>query len=184
MAISADTSEQPTDDRVTLVQQLFLKHSNSIRGYLLAFTPNLSDVDDLLQMAFMAVQAKADAFEPGTNFVAWARAVARIELLRRLREQSLGPTTLPADVIETLTADAPELDTGNERLVALAECIKGLSPRSREAVTQRYSHARKPTEIAKTLSLATESVYVMLSRARATLRKCVEHKLRVTEAGG
>jgi len=179
-----DRSNSPPADHRALVQQLFLRHSNSIRGFLLAFTPNLADIDDLLQTVFVTVTEKAESFEPGTNFPAWARAVARIELLRRLRERSTRPQTLDPDVVESLVAEVPELDTGNERLVALAGCIEQLSPRVRRAVEMRYREAHKPGEIARLMSLAKESVYVMLSRARAALRKCVERRTGSQEVGG
>ncbi len=178
-----ETSNASSKDRTALVQQLFLRHSNSIRGFLLAFTPNLADVDDLLQEVFVTVTEKAESFEPGTNFPAWARAVARIELLRRLRERSGAPHSFDPEVVEALAADVPELHTDSRRLAVLAECLGQLSPRVRRAVEMRYLDARKSGEIARLLSLAKESVYVMLSRARASLRQCMEGKLSMQETG-
>ena len=166
---------------VARVQELFIKHSGQIKGYLLAVSSDLSEVDDLLHRTFLAITAKAEDFRPGTNFLAWARAVAKIEVLRANREAQHRARALSPAVIDSLTTDAVDIDASPSRLVKLVECMKELSRRAREIVNLRYREAKKPGEIARQLNLAPETIYVALSRARSVLRECVERKMHEEE---
>ena len=49
--------------------------------YIIALLPNPTDVDDVLQATNMVLWSKADEFEPGSDFGAWARRVAHFEVL-------------------------------------------------------------------------------------------------------
>ena len=57
--------------RTEEVQLLFVRHENSIRAFIRALQPSLSDADDVLQETFLTVSRKASSFEIGTNFTAW-----------------------------------------------------------------------------------------------------------------
>ncbi|MCP4193713.1 MAG: RNA polymerase subunit sigma-24, partial [Planctomycetaceae bacterium] len=48
------------------VQLLFVRHENSIRAFVRALQPTLSDADDVMQETFLTVSRKASSFEPGT----------------------------------------------------------------------------------------------------------------------
>ena len=69
---------------------------------------------------------------------------------------------------------AAELD---ERTRFLRECLKRLSGKTRRLLDFRYFHEMGPTQIAGRLGLSAGSVKVMLSRARASLRECIERRL-------
>jgi len=176
-----NNDEGRSSDRLALVHQLFLRHSNTIRGYLYAATPDLGELDDLLQETFLIVTRKAVDFEPGTDFLAWTRAIIRFQVLQVRRAVVTQPQTLDADVIDLLLADAAPIDTGSERVTALLHCLDKLSPRVRQAVDLRYGDGRKSADIADLLSIAKETVYVMLSRARESLRRCIDQRLRSQE---
>jgi RNA polymerase sigma-70 factor (ECF subfamily) len=167
--------------RLATVQKLFVRHSAAIRGYLFAMAPDPDVVDDLLHEVFLCVTLKSQDFEPGTNFTAWARAIARIEVVRAARSRRRFPGGLSAEAIELLAEAAPEMNLSEDRLALLDECRRQLSPRARQVVDLRYGESLKPAAIAKRLRLAVESVYVTLSRARALLRECLERKLSPSE---
>ena len=95
------------------------------------------------------------------------------------RDSSKSPTLLSPDVMEQLSTSAPDFDHSDERLSLMRECIDSLAPRAKEAIQLRYAKAFEPTEIADHMKLAVKSVSVMLSRARASLRKCIERKLKL-----
>lgn len=162
---------------VALVQRLFVQHSSAIRGFLLAMTPDVHLVEDLLHNVFLTATDKAEEFEEGTNFLAWTRAIAKILLLRAIRDSSRAPNALSSNVIELLIEDAPDFDLGDQRIVALVDCIDELAPKSRLAIGLRYHDLLKPAQIAARMSLKPESVSVMLSRARKTLRECIQRRL-------
>ncbi|MCE9545853.1 MAG: sigma-70 family RNA polymerase sigma factor [Planctomycetia bacterium] len=171
--------DSPSDanQHTMLVQKLFLQHSGGLRDYLLSLLPDANTVDDLLHGVFLTAMQRADQFQSGTNFLAWLRAIGKFKLLELARDNRRSPRTFSPDVIDTLTAAAPDFDEQGERLTAMAECTDELAPRSRQAIQLRYVDALRPAEIAERMKLAVESVHVMLTRARVALRECIEKKL-------
>lgn len=176
----------PADDRqpashsdpVAVVQSLFLKHSNAIRGFLFALSADGHLVDDVLHSTFLAVTAKAGEYDPQRPFVPWARGFAKKELLKAGRQSSRGPLLLSPEAMDHLDQSAPEFAIDTEQIGALLACVEELAPRAKQAITFRYREALKPPEIARRMSLAVASVNVMLSRARASLKQCIDLKLR------
>ncbi len=165
-------AEAATED----VQRLFLKHSGAIKGFILALLRNTSLAEDVLQETFLVVTAKADAYRPDSNFVAWACTIARFKVLETIRKNARDPHTLSPEVIEALAVDTPA-EQGREVLLRhLESCLTELPSSARNVLRLRYFHAFTPEQIGNQLSLGTASVYVTLSRARGALRRCVESK--------
>lgn len=168
-------------DPVAVVQSLFLKHTNAIRGFLFAVSGNGHLVDDVLHSTFLAITAKAGDYDPARPFVPWARGFAKKELLKATKLSSRGPLLLSPEAMDHLDHSAPEFAVDSVQIGALLACLEELAPRAKQAIAFRYREALLPAEIARRMSLAVASVNVMLSRARATLRQCVELKLRREE---
>jgi len=63
-------------DHVLLVQKLFVQHMPQLRAFVLSLMPDFSQVDDIIQDAFLTVTAKAADFQEGTNFKAWVFTIA------------------------------------------------------------------------------------------------------------
>jgi RNA polymerase sigma-70 factor (ECF subfamily) len=169
------------DGDIALVQELFIKESPRIRAFLLGLVPDLNRVDDLMHGVFLTITEKAHQFDRGRDFVRWATGIAKIELLRQLRENQKLPQAFTPEIIERLCVTYPVEESSMERLDALAACMETLAPRARKMILLRYFEALLPGEIASRMSLSAESVHVTLSRARNALRKCVERKLRLAE---
>lgn len=162
------------------VHTLFIKYSPRIRGFILSILPDMGRADDVLQETFLTASSKANEFVVGTNFVAWACSIARYKVLEECRQtQKAG--MLSAEVIEAVCSarSAAFPDNRDDQLGALQECLMSLSPHARRAVELRYARAHSAAEIADLLDWSTESVYVVLSRARCALLKCVSTKLEL-----
>ena len=82
--------ESDAPDATEQVQLLFVRHENSIRAFVRALQPSLSDADDVMQETFLTISRKASTYEPGTNFVAWACGVARLKVLENFRRRKRG----------------------------------------------------------------------------------------------
>ena len=130
----------------------------------------------------MTVTAKAEAFDPERDFLAWACGVARLQVREAGRRAARQWQPLSEEVLEALAASEPEATNADQRLGVLADCVQGLAPQSRRIVELCYQQSHKPAEIARSMAWYVESVYVALSRARAALRQCVDRKLEA--AGG
>ncbi|TWT79273.1 RNA polymerase sigma factor YlaC [Planctomycetes bacterium CA13] len=163
------------------VHALFVQHSSRIRGYILSILPNIGRADDVLQETFLTASLKANDFVAGTNFVAWACTIARYKVLEECKRLKKSKTLLSPEAIEAVcAADDPLLDEGDEaEMSALKKCLCELSPHTRRAIDLRYKRAHSASEIATILGWSIDSVYVVLSRARGTLQKCINAKLEI-----
>ena len=174
----SDTS----NDHALHVQQLFVRHQQTVLGYVLSIEPNFADAQDIVQRVFLAVSRKAQTWSAGTDFLAWACTVARYETLHFQRTRGRRAARLDEDVIELVYADeAVDESEWQQRVDALRRCLGRLAPRAEELVWRRYHGAQMPGEIATAIGWTVNAVRVALTRARNALRECMEKKLK---AGG
>src|SRR6187401_555837 len=121
-------------EHLELVQRLFVRHHNELRGMMLAILPDFAAVDDVLQETFLTISRKATDFVPETNFAAWAGAVARLHTLDWRRKQGRWVNGLSEAVIEQLCAHPAALgepDQANRELEELDHCLEGLAPQAK-----------------------------------------------------
>jgi RNA polymerase sigma-70 factor (ECF subfamily) len=160
------------------VQQLFVRHQQTVLGYVLSIEPNFADAQDIVQEVFLAVSRKAQTWSVGTDFLAWVCTVARYEILHFQRTRARRGGRLAEDVIELLHADeAVDASEWQDRVDALRRCLGRLAPRARELVSKRYHGAQMPGEIATAIGWTVNAVRVALTRARTALRECMERQL-------
>lgn len=164
-------------DQLSLVQGLFVQHLPALRGFVLSLVSDYSLVDDVVQETFLVVSAKAGQFQRGSNFRAWAWTIARYKVLQTLQKVPKAEQRLSDEVIESLCAtEASEEWPAEDQLRQLAECVRELAPKARQAVELRYQQAHKPPEIARLMGWTVDAVHVALSRARVALRDCVQRR--------
>ncbi len=171
----ADGNEAP--DATEAVQLLFVRHENSIRAFVRSLQPSLPDADDVMQETFLTVSRKAATFQPGTNFVAWACAIARLKVLENFRQKKRANVLSEAAVI-ALAEDAPSAQSMNERESALEKCLEQLAPKVRDLLWRRYSRRQSSTEMADAAGMTSTAVRVALTKARKSLRDCINIQLR------
>lgn len=168
-------NQQKTDDRVLLVQQLFVSEISSLRGMLWGLVPDHHRLDDIVQETFLTVTRKASDFEPGTNFRAWLHAIARFKVLHSLRQNPL-EHSLSVDLIETMLEESSEPEHFDERLAYLRSCMNHLGSNARLMLKLRYEDGLSIADVADRLGRRVNSIKVMLSRTRSTLRECIDKK--------
>lgn len=173
------------DTSTALVQKLFVSHLPALRGFVMSLTGDFTLVDDVLQETFLTVTSKADTFEPGSNFKAWAWAVARIKTLEALRKAGR-EKYLATDVIESLCAHDDSLDWGElDRMHRhVSVCIEELAPKARAVVDLRYKHGHRAAEVARQMGWTINAIHVALSRARRSIRECVQRRLLAEGSAG
>jgi RNA polymerase sigma-70 factor (ECF subfamily) len=137
------------------VQQLFVRHQPALLAYVLSLEPSYADAQDIVQEVFLAVSRKADSWSAGTNFTAWVYAIARFEVLHFQRRRARGGRRLDEEVVELL---------------------QQLAPRARELILLRYHQGYKPERIATIVGWSINAVRVALTRARQSLRRCLEKR--------
>jgi len=164
-------------EKTMRVQQLFVKHQLGLRAFILSLEPNFTDAEDLLQEVFLVVTRKANEFQEGTNFFAWACTIARYKLLELLRRRAKSQA-LSEEVIEALCTVEPEHHFDDSRVALLQHCLEQLAPKARQMMYLRYYGEHSPSQIASLVSWTPNAVRVALSRARTVLQECLERRIR------
>lgn len=158
--------------------QLITTHQSRLYGYIqsLVFDRNLAD--DLLQQTNAVLWRKANEFEVGTNFVAWAFRIAYYEVMQHRRTQQQERLVFDDDLVGALAEAAREEDERFlERQTFLRQCLDQMSKRHRDVLRRRYLLGADLAKIAGELGSSVNAVKQMLFRAREALRGCVDAKL-------
>lgn len=157
------------------------RHHAMLRAYIISLMPGMDGVDDVLQETNVVLFEKFATFQPGTNFWAWARAIARLEVKvhrRRLRRQEC--LMLDEDLAEQLAEHTAALHNDlDERLRALDRCLGRLAENERELIEHRYFSKLTLEGFAARCGRPVESLRVSLFRIRAALRKCIKGELAI-----
>lgn len=163
------------DDHTLSVQTLFVQHQQAVLAYVLTLEPHLHDAHEIVQETFVTASRKAATFTVGTNFLAWACAIARFNTLHFQRTRSRRNARLAEDVIELLAEHGDEdFSVFQSRVTALRRCLQELAPKARELINLRYHAGKLPEQIAGEVGWTANSVRVALTRARNALRECLQ----------
>ena len=75
------------------------RHQAALHAYIISLMPGLDGVDDVLQETNLVLWEKRTAFEHGSNFRAWACAIARFRVMGHRRKLArLGVQILDEDL--------------------------------------------------------------------------------------
>jgi RNA polymerase sigma-70 factor (ECF subfamily) len=175
LAATLDASPRPPDADFV---QLFTKNQRRLFLFILSQVPNPGDAEEILQNVNVIVLKKHDQFQPGTNFLAWAAAIANFEVLkyrsRRSRDRLVFSDQFLASVAEEALEQSDELE---RRRTALKDCIEKLRSRDRDLIRLRYAPGETGKNLAERIGRPSNSVYQSLGRIRRTLMECIQRRL-------
>ena len=165
--------EKRTSDFLNLI----LKNQSRIYSYILGQVCNYHDADDVLQETTKVLWQKFDEFESGTDFLAWAIAVARNEVLSYIKKKRRlnARVVFDDDVIELMQPNAEKFnDNYEQKIDAVRNCVSKLSDRDVQLIKLRYYEKVKPKDLSDRLGLTIHNTYKRMSRIHARLLKCIE----------
>ncbi|MCW1884922.1 sigma-70 family RNA polymerase sigma factor [Luteolibacter flavescens] len=170
-------------------ESLLVEHQRSLLLFIKSQVANHHEAEDLLQRTNVILWQKRGNFEEGSNFRAWAFAIARLEMMNQLRQLQRDRKVFTDEEAGERVADATSRTAhGDETsLIALRDCLKRLPPRDRELLFVRYSTDRPLKDYAENLSRSPGTLKARLHRIRERLRKSIMIRLRELEptmAGG
>ena len=176
--IDMQPQDQEIHDESSFVTQL-TECQLPLRLYARALMPGDGAASDVVQQANTKIWEKRGDFRPGTNFKAWAMAIARFEVLNHRKRQSRDARLRFSDELETTVASEIAGLTGDllDRHEALRECMKSLKPESRELLMRRYASKETLAEFSSRLGRSVGGVKVTLCRLRTSLAECIERRL-------
>lgn len=183
MADAADTSdvisdaaspETPGEDFI----RAFTQSQRRLFLYILPLVGNAADADEVLQETNLVIWRKWRQFEPGSNFLAWGRTIARLEFFRFRRTKGSKLSFVPENILELVSHQSETIsDEAELRQQALAQCLEQLRPKDRDLIQMRYAADNNGDQVARKLGRPANSVYQSLGRIRRTLMECIQHRL-------
>ena len=159
-----------------------------IRGYVAMHGAPQGEEDELAQRAFVEAFLKLKDFDPGRPFLPWLRGIARYVVLRwferrevevRHRDEQVRRFLVESAPIETVERD----DDDRFDVDHLKGCLERLNPEAMNLIRDRYFADLDAPAIAERDGCSPESIRMALSRARAVLRRCIEGRIGLPEAG-
>ncbi len=146
-----------------------------------------SDAEDLVQDVFSTVIQRLDSFQGRSQLRTWLFGILHRKTMERRRVAAIEARCNPIDDVFESRFDAdgnwvrPPADI--ERLLLSKElgaiihgCMDGLPANQREAFVLREIEGLETAEICKILAVSITNFGVLIHRARARLRECLELK--------
>lgn len=154
----------------------WMQAQRPLSAYVTAAVPAFHDSEDVMQRVAVVAFTKRDQFDPArSTFLSWVTGIARFEIQNWRRKQGKAQLCFDEATLNRL-AEAHEsvvADEVPEIHAALRECLSKLNDRSRAMLDMRYRDAMGSQAIATEFKTSENVVNVTLSRARASLAKCV-----------
>ncbi|NWK55069.1 sigma-70 family RNA polymerase sigma factor [Verrucomicrobiaceae bacterium N1E253] len=175
----AQNQAQDGDDFVVLLTA----HQGAVHAFLHSLLPGDPGVEDVLQRTNLTLWKKRQDFEIGTNFKAWAFAIARWEarawLTSQKRQNWLVFDDELTDHIIEQSEQLPDVETNGDGSVirALRLCLAGMNDKQRSLVMHYYQQEKSIKECSSITGRSSGSLRVTLFRIRTSLRHCIETKL-------
>lgn len=174
----------PEKEVISNVVRLLMEHRATLFSYVYTAVRDFDLAEEVFQEVSVAVCESHASFEPGTNFCAWAREIARPRILAQWRSAGRFPGLLTDEAlmqIEAGFADVEKRWATRDRIAALRKCLSTLSPTVRRMLELRYVSQLSLSDLATRLDRKGEGVRKALYRTRQSLRECIERRLRAEE---
>jgi RNA polymerase sigma-70 factor (ECF subfamily) len=170
------------------------------RGYLMRIaTLQLRDrasAEDAVQEALVAAVAGREGFDGRSSLRTWLTSILKhkvVDAIRRRQREPLFESSLTEEVdvddFDALFRDngdwgAPPADWGNPEASlgqrqffdVLELCLERLPPNTARVFVMREVMELESEEICKELSITTNNLWVILYRARMSLRECLQQR--------
>jgi RNA polymerase sigma-70 factor, ECF subfamily len=147
----------------------------TVAAFVRTLVTNFHESEEVLQRVAVTLVRKYEQYDPGRSFVAWAIGVARLEALAFLRQRGKDRLVFD-DALLAGIAESHERAAQDAAPVPqfLDQCVEELDGRARRAIQLRYGGDLRTAQIAGEMKISDGSARMLLSRARALLRKCLE----------
>jgi RNA polymerase sigma-70 factor (ECF subfamily) len=186
------TPEPPTPEADRLVRLVLAGDTQAFAGLIRLYESDVwriaatlvrdwAATESLVQQAFVDAYTHLHSYQPGTDFGAWIRTLARNRLRKELRTLTRAEQRLAAyreQLAERMRSEEPVHDDADAYLAALRSC-RGLLPDDEAALLGlRYEKGLSFEAIAARRGTSAAAVQRAISRIRFRLRACIEGQLQ------
>lgn len=150
--------------------------------YVMSLLHNAADAEEVLQETEIVLWQKFDQYQPGTDFIRWACAIARFEAMKARARRSREAKLFSDSFVESLASDAEKsVELLEARREALERCLAKLDESARNLVLRRYADGGRTRTVAAALRRSVQGTRKALHRIRETLAECVRRSLAQEE---
>jgi RNA polymerase sigma-70 factor (ECF subfamily) len=163
-----------------LFVKLLATNERHIRSFVRSTGMDWNATEEISQAVAVIMWRKWDKFEVGSDFMKWARGIARFEVLKYRRKMSRDRLVFNEDLIDLLAESSEDLEgelSSKDYTEALQLCIDRLPQRSRQLIQLVYQGEKTIKQIAEEIGKSATSLYKMIDRIRKKLKSCVEARL-------
>lgn len=158
--------------------KLFTGVNSRLYAYLMIMVHNKDAAEELVQETAALLWARFDEYEEGTNFGAWAVAIARLKALEFLRgrrkSQMIFDDRFYELVSEKAARSSEELP---DQIEALRACLEKLSENQKKLLSMRFKKNITIKMISQITGRPLGSLYHYFSKLTRTLGECVNRQL-------
>jgi len=162
---------------------------SELLGFIRAILRNPSDAEDLFQETCRIILEKSRQTADVLDFRAWAKEIARRQVLQHYRTLRLRKTsTVPSEEMATLVSDvylrnSPSPGEMAEESAALRACLEGMPERQRHLIRLRFLAGQGYDSIARAIKGSEGAIRRMVARTRLLLMDCVRQRLGLAGRG-
>jgi len=161
---------------------LLTEHQILLRNFVTSIVPEVDVRADIVQEINIVLWDKRENFELGTNFKAWAFAVARYVIMNNLKRlRRAGRLVFSSEVVDALADQFETLDPEpDERMEALLRCMQILRDEDQQLLLDCHAERGSIERAAEERNQPAATVRSILLRLRRRLRNCIRQRLALT----
>jgi RNA polymerase sigma-70 factor, ECF subfamily len=167
--------------------ELLAAQQGRLLAFIYALIHNIGDAEDIYQETAMALWRKFSQYQPGTNFGAWSKETARLEVLRFLKRKRRDRVVFDEQLLAKLAGTQGRLDAREtpgdleSYHQALLDCMDRLDVIDRRLITLCYSRKASLKSIAEQEGRSPPSICHSLKRIRGILFECINESVTADE---
>ena len=166
-----DLSEEFILELTQVQQRLF--------GFLFKRLADREQAREVLQRTNLVLCRKAEQYQTGTNFKAWAMSVANFEVMAYRKTQVRDRLVFSDEVDDMIGSREDEFSSSQtDRISHLNHCLQLMSPQNRQLIEHRYEGQNSMEKIADEIGGTVGAIRVKLHRLRKLLLECIQNRMQ------
>ena len=166
-----DLSEEFILELTQVQQRLF--------GFLFKRLADREQAREVLQRTNLVLCRKAEQYQAGTNFKAWAMSVANHEVMAYRKTQVRERLVFSDEVDDMIGSRENEFSSSlKDRISHLNHCLQLMSPQNRQLIEHCYEGQNSMEKIADEIGGTVGAIRVKLHRLRKLLLECIQNRMQ------
>ena len=172
------TNSSTATDELRRFGELLTANQSRLYAFIMSVVGHPETALEVFQESNLVLWRKADVFDHDREFLPWAFAIAKNQVLAARKRKSRDRLLFDESTINSLCDAAAERSGGvNDRQRALSGCLERLTPAQRQLIEQRYQNEEKLESIATSSQRTATAIGVALFRIRQSLADCIGGRL-------